>query len=493
MKPNRNDPCPCGSGRKYKQCCLAAAISASESPDQLAWTRLRRVFEGYPARMHRFIDQTYGPDAIDEAWSEFTLDTSDEDDAQILFDPETPHLQLFMPWFFHCWTPDPFDTAVADPSLHEQTPTSVYLARNPSGIEPTLRRYLEACVATPISFYEVLSCTPGQGFVARDILTDTRHSVLERSASKTLAVDDILFAQIVHADGIAILEACPPFGLPPISRLEIIKLRSRIMRGLDLFATELVREYDTELREVYLAATEAILNPKLPRLQNTDGDPLLPQRLVFDIDSADKVFEALKFLAHDAAATEFQGLVERDRSGTLLRVRFDWTKAGNRLHKSWNNTVLGSIEITRNRLNCDVNSSKRAATLKRLIDAHLGPAARYRATKIESVEAALAKRPAQGSPDLQTSPDDDELQNNPEVQEHLRQFMAAHYESWASEPIPALGGKSPAQAVRSALGREKVEALLRQMERDGARRQPPLEASIVARLRERLRLPAPQR
>jgi uncharacterized protein YecA (UPF0149 family) len=23
-KAGRNDPCPCGSGRKYKQCCLRA-------------------------------------------------------------------------------------------------------------------------------------------------------------------------------------------------------------------------------------------------------------------------------------------------------------------------------------------------------------------------------------------------------------------------------------------------------------------------------------
>lgn len=22
MKPKRNDPCPCGSGKKYKYCCL---------------------------------------------------------------------------------------------------------------------------------------------------------------------------------------------------------------------------------------------------------------------------------------------------------------------------------------------------------------------------------------------------------------------------------------------------------------------------------------
>ncbi|MGJ8675355.1 MAG: SEC-C metal-binding domain-containing protein [Pseudoalteromonas sp.] len=23
MTPTRNDPCPCGSGKKYKKCCLA--------------------------------------------------------------------------------------------------------------------------------------------------------------------------------------------------------------------------------------------------------------------------------------------------------------------------------------------------------------------------------------------------------------------------------------------------------------------------------------
>jgi hypothetical protein len=27
--PGRNDPCPCGSGRKYKQCCLAKDEAAS--------------------------------------------------------------------------------------------------------------------------------------------------------------------------------------------------------------------------------------------------------------------------------------------------------------------------------------------------------------------------------------------------------------------------------------------------------------------------------
>jgi hypothetical protein len=42
MKPGRNDPCPCGSGRKYKQCCQAAD-SRPDAPGSLGGTRRRVV------------------------------------------------------------------------------------------------------------------------------------------------------------------------------------------------------------------------------------------------------------------------------------------------------------------------------------------------------------------------------------------------------------------------------------------------------------------
>jgi hypothetical protein len=489
MKVNRNDPCPCGSGKKYKLCCLAVAASAAESPDQLAWQRLHRALEGYVPRMVRFVEETYGPEALHEAWADFLSSPGDEEN----FDPATPHMQLFMPWFFHCWAPDPFDTAVEDESLYEQTPTSTFLARRSRSIDPTLQRYLAACAATPISFYELASCNPGHGFVAHDILTGEEFAVLERSASRTMAVNDIIFAQIVRVDGIAILEACPPFGLAPLHRIAIIELRKKILHGGERVTTELLREWDIELRELYLAIAESMLNPVMPKLQNTDGDPLLPQRLIFDIDSADACFAALKSLAHAATDAELLESVKRDSAGVLTRVRFDWTKAGNRLHKSWSNTVLGSIEITRTRLHCDVNSSERAAELKRLIETRLGAAARYRLTKIESVESALARRAAKGGAADVPSSDLEELQRNPAVQEQLRQFTTAHYETWPSTPLPALKGKTPKQAMGSSEGREKVEALLRQFARDGARMRPPLDAMILLRLRERLGLPQSER
>ena len=66
--------------------------------------------------------------------------------------------------------------------------------------------------------------------------------------------------------------------------------------------------------------------------------------------------------------------------------------------------------------------------------------------------------------------------------------MKRHYEGWLSERIPALGGKTPLQAVKTAAGREAVEALLRQIERDAARLRPPMDPAIVRGLRERLGL-----
>jgi hypothetical protein len=36
MKVGRNDPCPCGSGKKHKQCCAARAQRRSETRDSFA-------------------------------------------------------------------------------------------------------------------------------------------------------------------------------------------------------------------------------------------------------------------------------------------------------------------------------------------------------------------------------------------------------------------------------------------------------------------------
>jgi hypothetical protein len=276
-RPGRNDACPCGSGRKYKQCCLAQARRPVDSdPAILAWERLRRANEGFPRTMATFFGDVYGPGAIDEAWAEFTLWTEES------FDPRSPHVALFIPWSYHQWSPDPLEqTGVEDQALHGRTPTSVFLERRKRRLDPALCRYLEACLETPFSFHEVLRCDPERGFRTRDILIGTECEVLERSASRSLQAGDILFAQIVAVDGIHMLEACPQTTIQPIDKIDIVELRRAVARNpvMALYPTLTLRDYDLELRELYLDLTDPDDADAEPELRNTDGHLFAPQRL----------------------------------------------------------------------------------------------------------------------------------------------------------------------------------------------------------------------
>jgi hypothetical protein len=79
----------------------------------------------------------------------------------------------------------------------------------------------------------------------------------------------------------------------------------------------------------------------------------------------------------------------------------------------------------------------------------------------------------------------------PEVREHLSRVLGKHYDDWVTEELPVLGGRKPIDVVREPNGREKVEALVADMERNAARMQPGISEVAFKRLRERLGLAGP--
>ena len=481
MEAGRNDPCPCGSGKKYKQ-CHGGANQTRTSPEERVWRALRRVLEGCPTMMFRFVQDVYGPAAIEEAWDEFTLWESDDPE----FDPDTPHLHVFMPWFYHKWAPDPADSSIEDVSLHHRSPSSVLIEKRGRRLDPLLRRYVEGCVRAPFSFHEIVRTDPGVGFRARDVLTGEEHEVLERSASRTMQTGDVFFGQLVTCDGATLLEACSPHPIPPREKLRLIDLRERIEGDPLGPSPEPLEDWDTELREAYLKIMDGLINPRLPRLQNTDGEEIAFHRLVFEIGSARRAFDALKHLSLDEPETELLESADHDAEGELRRVSFAWKAPGNPMHKSWENTVHGHIEIDGDQLVASVNSRERAVRLKGIVEKSLGEDARHRITEIESVEDALGRARARPKePDERRAPS---LADHPEIRDRIRELTSAHYEGWVSEEIPALGGLTPLQAVKDKAGREKVEALITQMERDGRRMEPPLDETVLRRLRQRLGL-----
>jgi SEC-C motif-containing protein len=108
MKTGRNDPCPCGSGLKYKKCCLLASTSADVielSPAQLVEARARAfasgdfafIYDSYhcesPFRQHFPVRDEYLSYARSELQGRYHIhacqvlreDGSLEDEARVLF------------------------------------------------------------------------------------------------------------------------------------------------------------------------------------------------------------------------------------------------------------------------------------------------------------------------------------------------------------------------------------------------------------------------
>ncbi|MCI0652578.1 MAG: SEC-C domain-containing protein [Planctomycetes bacterium] len=473
-KVGRNDPCPCGSGRKYKRCCLNKA--EAEPLESLAWRRLRRLLDEHQRDMLRFATNTYGPGAIEEAWRSFVSD------SEAAFDPQTRHLQLFMAWFYHRWSPPAETTSVRDQALCGVTPTAEYLRRK-KRLDPLLREYLESCLASPFSAFEILGVDPGRGMRVKDLFTGAEHDVSERSASATMRTADLLIGQLAGAGGVTLLEAAPGFAIPPIWKIKAIEFRHERFGGAINAAPERLRKAEDALIALYHDISEEVFARKLPAMQNTDGEALSPRRVVFDVPSAQQAFDALKHLALSDSEPELLRDAGRDAAGSLSRVKLNWLEQGNAQMPAWENTVLGSIEIDGTRLIAEVNSEERERRFREIVAAALGGRARHRATEIQSLERMLAQAPA-GS----DSKDPERLAELPEVKAKIAEMMAKHYERWVDEKIPALGGRTPLEAVRDSAGREAVQALVAQIERDGGRMKPPLDPEIPRRLRERLGL-----
>lgn len=480
-KTGRNDPCPCGSGKKYKQCCMNA--QETPSPEELQWRRVRRAIAGSAVKLLDYGRDRYGSSLLDEAWHLFSL----SEDAEP-FSPDTPHMPVFMPWLFFHWLPDERNTSVSPAALDGLTLAQAYLRDNARRADPLLVEYLQACCAAPFSFYDVVSVQPGKGVTVRDIFNGEEIDVSERTGSRQILTGDILFAKIACLKGIALFEALTPVTIPPDRRKPILSLRKRMERSKQPRTRAGLKAWDLDMLATYHEIVAPLLNPRMPQLRNTDGDPLMPHTLVYDIDSPQQAFEALADLCIAANRDELLEEGTRDDAGNLTAISFAWLKAGNEMHARWSNTIMGSISIDGGRLTVEVNSENRALLFRKLMAERL-PSARFRTMSIQSVESMLSEetRRAPTTAERTAEQELDELDAQPEVQALLAEEMRRHYREWLDTKIPLLDNKTPRQAVKSRDGRELVEGLLLQIER-GIGKMPPIDPAIVRELREALGL-----
>ena len=439
------------------------------------WRRVREAIDGYAATLLRFVGESYGKDAVHQAWLEFTIGARDE------FVEGHPNTELFFSWLFHKWTPGTDKgNEIEDTTLYGVPPTRAYLARRSSRLNPLLQRYLQACLDAPFGFHEILDCKPGIGFATRDVLTGAEFVVRERSASATLTNGDIIFGLIVPVQGIAMMEAVSPFSFPPIFKTHLIHVRQR---------DELREHPDLALRSLYFTLAQSYLHPSPPELHNTDGELLEPRTLYFDIESAQSAFDALASLALGTPRDELLRDAKFDVNGAVIEAQIPWIKRNDPKRSGLETVLMGRIRIQDRKLTAEVNSAGRAKALRTLLEKTPGLKARYKRTRKQSLEGVMPPMSAGAGVTLAPrNAEEIELMQQPEVLAQIEQIQRHHYETWPEIPLPALNGRTPLEAVKDSDGREMVDALITQFERDATRMPVPVDAKTFAALRRRLGL-----
>lgn len=304
----------------------------------------------------------------------------------------------------------------------------------------------------------MVDAEPGTSLSLRDLLTGESRQVGEVKGSLTLVKRDVLLARMVDFPEGSLIEGIYPRSLAPMDAAVVVEQARARLRRKNLVPVERMR---AEPIGRYLiacwedAVEEADLRASIPPvIVNTDSEPLLLTVDHFVFDLADR----LEIQRRLAAAEEVEDPPEADAAEQEYR----FIRPGNRINRGWESTLIGRAVITGNALRMESNSIKRADGLRKRLDALLGSLVTYRIRSHADPMAAVNAGVGRSEVDSSEPPPE-------ELNRALLEMKTKHYADWADYPLPALGGKTPRAAVRTKPGRQKVDLLLKEMERGEGR------------------------
>ena len=457
-KIGRNDLCPCGSGIKYKKCCLSKRELERTLVDP-AWQQLRST-EGNLIQNHLepFLFDTLPKCLVEAAKADFYPDNLPE-----FYENELVFLNFFIPWALFNWIPEnDFDIADFNPRITLAQNFLTYFGIQLNNKE---KRFITAMNKTYYSFYQIVQVELNYQLTVKDLLLDTTHIVKEQQGTHYLKRGDIVFSRILTDNYQSIFIGMAPLSIPSFYVHDIFEFKQTLLKehAVQQLNTTLLLKHDLAnyVLFFFFDIAKELYNPGSIQFQNTDNELLQFCHTSFTLTniSPETALKQLMPLTLSNDPNEFLQAAVRDKAGDISTIQLKWLKTGNKQNQQAETTVLGDITIEADRLLLETNSQERAEQGKKLLLHYLGGSLCFQETVIESpeekVEASVIQALFQNS-----SKADFSLAMPAPLQAYLKELTDAHWKNWFDEPIPMLGGKTPREAAKTADGREQLEGLL---------------------------------
>jgi hypothetical protein len=412
VTPERNDPCWCGSGKKYKKCHLEADQQTPDAPAPAAAPE--GAFDGLRTRVAIFRDKEVPDDGTRTALKEFFGEVGTAD-------PES--IAAFADWMIHDWVFPRFGRPVMEE----------FQRRHAATLNAAERDALDSWTSSYVGLYEVLEVRPGVGVELRDFTSDDKLFVHDVRMSNVLTRWDGLHARVVNGERgreFTGLGTVVPRHL--LARLFDWVKEDRERSGLE-WPVYFKRNWPRIRREGSQLGKDWIDSVQL---KNSDGEELMMSRAVYQV-------------------------LDRNSLTAALR-KCPELNAEDKYHYAWlrGDKLLGNIAISNGQLSLEANSRERLERGKSLLAGVAGSKMLRHKRDEHTTQRELKRSAAQGASEPSRREEIPlEIQH-----QAITQYMEKHYAAWPDMQLPALGGKTPRQAVQTADGRRKVIMLLRDFE-----------------------------
>ena len=434
-KIGRNDPCPCGSGKKYKQCC-GRSDAAAEAPTDSHDGAVARAL-AWLAQHHRKGFAMALEEAIDDAVAAIF---DDEDDARAAIAGLDRELSTQIETNLIEWLLAEGDIKVK--GKHRRV-SALLLGPHGPLLSAAQRAWLEQLARKPLRLYDVTHVIPGSGITLCDAI-DTAAlplAVSERSGSRSLRAGMQIGARVMEVAGQHQLSGA-------VYAFSIVG--GRAVQGN---LRTLVAHPSAHVEDNTLMMGFTIINGWLAQFLV----PVPVPEIVYSSTGEPMLLTTHHYEVRDWAAL-----------GTALAAQPD--VHGDR-DAGWSRLVDGADGQTRPQATITPQPGGRRVSVMYMtaglaqkgrawFDALAGSSVKFLLQDVTDPKGVLSRPDALKSPPAkrQAMPEGMDAEALAGVIEGVIQRT---YADWADERIPALNNKTPRQAIKSAAGLERVKGLLR--------------------------------
>jgi hypothetical protein len=154
--------------------------------------------------------------------------------------------------------------------------------------------------------------------------------------------------------------------------------------------------------------------------------------------------------AWEAGTEELENAIVTTSNMVHPSGRLDWT-------------VLGTVVLHPDRLTLECMSRERLERGEKRLEQLIGGFIRHRADEFEDINVGMERVGRQKGREERPAPDE-------KARAMIASMMRQHLSTWPDQRLPALGGKTPREAVATKEGREKVLDLIKDFENMEARK-----------------------